>query len=415
MQKFNLKAIIKFFFLCLFSLSFVKSYSQIAFEKGYFIDKYGSRVDCYIKNKDWESNPNNFEYRFNDNDEVKVIDNMSVKEFGIDNTAKYLNESVEIDLDNENLNKLSTNKNPKLTNQVLFLKVLVEGKISLLSYQNGSLIRFFIKKDNKIEQLIFLRYLNEQNLLAKNNQFKAQLINAFDCEAFKIDKFEKLEYAKKSLIGIFAEYNKCVKSDFTDYEPQLKSNKDRFNLNFRPRLNYSSLSINNKTNYSNIQFDSKIGVGIGLESEFILPYNKGKWAIVAEPTFQSFKGEKQTVEDALQVNQIRNTISYSSIEMALGLRHYFYLKNKSQIFLNVFYAMDFGIKAKINQKSAVNSIANTLFIRTSFNFGFGLGYKFHDKIHFEMRYQPNREILVDYLFWNSNYSSLSIVLGYTLF
>ena len=39
------------------------SFSQINFESGYFINNDGERIDCWIKNVGWGSNPNSFTYR----------------------------------------------------------------------------------------------------------------------------------------------------------------------------------------------------------------------------------------------------------------------------------------------------------------------------------------------------------------
>ena len=45
----------------LFYLTF--SYSQITFEKGYFISNDGIKTECFIKNLDWRNNPTEFEYK----------------------------------------------------------------------------------------------------------------------------------------------------------------------------------------------------------------------------------------------------------------------------------------------------------------------------------------------------------------
>lgn len=38
------------------------------FEKGFYIENNGKRVDCLIKNIDWLYNPESFEYKLNEND-----------------------------------------------------------------------------------------------------------------------------------------------------------------------------------------------------------------------------------------------------------------------------------------------------------------------------------------------------------
>lgn len=57
--------------IALFTILCAESYSQIAFEKGYFINESNKRVDCLIKNVDWRSNPKKFEYKLSQNDTVQ--------------------------------------------------------------------------------------------------------------------------------------------------------------------------------------------------------------------------------------------------------------------------------------------------------------------------------------------------------
>ena len=46
-------------------LSFI-GFTQIRFEKGYFITNYGKRIDCFIKDIDWKNNPTKFDYKLNE-------------------------------------------------------------------------------------------------------------------------------------------------------------------------------------------------------------------------------------------------------------------------------------------------------------------------------------------------------------
>ena len=70
-------------------LSF-NSYSQISFEKGYYIDNDNKKINCLIKNIDWMNNPTEFEYKLPENDNSKRITIRSVKEFGVYNSSKYI-------------------------------------------------------------------------------------------------------------------------------------------------------------------------------------------------------------------------------------------------------------------------------------------------------------------------------------
>ena len=75
--------------------------------------------------------------------------------------------------------------------------------------------------------------------------------------------------------------------DRNSFNIHAKTEKDWFNLSIRPGMNYATLSIGNDLTLSitNIDFGNKLGFRLGLEAEFVLPFNKYKWAIIVEPTY----------------------------------------------------------------------------------------------------------------------------------
>ena len=389
-------------------------YSQIAFEKGYFIDNSNQKIECIIKNSDWRYNPTDIEYKLYEGGEILKANIKNIAEFNIYNISKYIRSTVKIDKSSENINYLDSNKNPVFIVELLFLKVLVEGKTNLYIYENINLQRFFYSKGNSnIEQLVHKIYLNDDNIL-NNNMFKQQLWNDLKCPTIEIDKVEKLEYRKNSLINFFVEYNKCNNLDFTNYDKKVK--KDLFNLTFRMHLNNSSLSIENALYKNSLtHFENKNSFGFGIETEFILPYNKNKWAIIIEPTYQNFKSEKITDVDYVSGGKLITNLDYTSIEVPLGLRHYIFINTNFKIFVNISYIFAFNTKSYIELKGVDNSPFKTLEIKSRNNLGVGLGFKFKDKYSLEIRYHTSRNILGDYLYWQSNYNTFAIMTGYSIF
>ena len=402
-QKSKSKITMKKQLLFLLTILSFNCYSQISFEKGYYIDNTNQKINCLIKNIDWKNNPTDFEYKLSENSESKKAILETIKEFGIDNISKYVRSTVNIDRSSEKINNLSNDKNPIFKEEKLFLKVIVEGKAILYQYVDGNLKRYFYNKQNSnIEQLIFKRYKTNENKVGKNNRFRQQLFVDLKCPNFKTSKIQNLKYKKNSLVQFFTEYSECHNHELINFEPKQK--RDLFNLTIRPRINSSSLTIKNSLSDSrNIDFENNIGFGFGLEAEFILPFNKSKWSIIIEPTYQSYRSQKTT------------NVDYSSIEIPLGLRHYFFLNNSSKIFINTSYIVDLSLKSSIEFTRNDGSKLNSLNIKTRPNIGFGIGYKQNDKYSVEMRYQIGREVLSDYIIWNSEYKTLSIIFGYSLF
>lgn len=403
MKKILLLAIILF-------LSF-NACSQITFEKGYLIDNSNKKTECLIRNIDWKNNPTEFEYKISENSEPVNATIDLVGEIGINNTSKYVRSTVKIDNSRDELDKLSNEKKPNFVEEQIFLKVLVEGKSNLYFYQNGDFYRYFYKIENSnVEQLVYKRYLISENKIAVNNQFKQQLWNDLKCPTFQISTLDKIEYTENSLIGFFVEYNKCNNSAFKNYKTIVK--KDLFNLTFRAHLNNSSLSINNNLSQLKADFGSKSGLGFGVEGEYILPINKNKWAVAFETTYQSYQASTtQTTETIPGFPPIITNyfIDYSSIETPISVRHYLFINNNSKFFINVSFVLVFPLNSTLTYQNN-----KSLKISTDSHLKMGLGYKFKDKYSLELRY-GSRDTFSNYTYWNSKFSTLSLILGYSVF
>ena len=390
-------------------------HSQISFEKGYYIDDTNTRVNCLIKNADWKNNPIEFEYKLQENGDPQIATIKSVKEFGIGNTLKYVRSIVNIDRSSESIMNLSRVKDPVFKEEELFLKVLVDSKASLYHYFQGNLERYFFNVENSnIEQLIFKKYKSPENKVGENNDFRRQLWVELKCPDFKMGDYEGLKYKKNDLVRFFTQYNACRNNEFIDFAAQQK--RTGLKLALRPRFNNSTLEVHS-TNfaYNDFDFESKLGFGLGLEVEFILPFNKNKWAIAIEPTYQSFKSEKSTEMDNVSGGSLIAYVDYSSIEVPISLRHYMYLGENSKIFINASYIFDLNKKSSIEFRRNDGSIFEELELRPGTNLAFGIGYKQNDRYSLELRYQTDRNIISNYTFWGSEYKTLSLILGYTLF
>ncbi|WP_439182730.1 autotransporter outer membrane beta-barrel domain-containing protein [Carboxylicivirga taeanensis] len=399
--------------LALLTISCIESYSQIVFEDGYFIDESNKKIECLIKNVDWRNNPTEFEYKLSPNESVQKATIQTVKEFGINNVSKYIRATTNIDRSSEQINTMSSERNPHFKEEKLFLKVLIEGPASLFIYVDGNLTRLFYKlEDSEITQLVYKSYI-DNDIVSKNEYFKQQLFLNLKCKNIGLKDIKNIRYSKKDIERVFIKYNECTNSDYVNYKPKQK--QDLFNLAIRPGLNYSSLDIQNSIYETrNTDFANKLGIRFGIEAEFILPFNKNKWGIVIEPTYQYYKSEQVKEISNLSGGSIVSKVDYKSIEVPIGVRHYFYLNDKSKLFANISYVVDFSNYSDIKILRNGNITLNELEIKSGRNLAFGIGYKYKDKYSLEMRYNTNRELLSDYMYWSSNYNSLNVIFGISL-
>ncbi len=390
-------------------------YSQIVFEEGYFIDETGHRINCLIRNVDWKNNPDGFEYKLYENTEIKRTGIQDAKEFGIDSISKYVRASVQIDRSSDRISYLDDKREPVFHEEQLFLKVLIEGKASLYMYEDEGVKRFFYKMDDsEIKQLVYKRYVLNDGRIIENNKFRQQVFVDLRCLDIEKRYVESLSYKERDLIRLFIKYNECVYSDYVGYE--LKEQRDLFNIALRPGLNISSMSLDNFISDSkDADFDNEYNFRFGIEAEFILPFNKNKWSLIAEPTYNYFKSVKRKEVDNVYGGFIKAKVDYKSLELPLGLRYYFFLKDGSKIYADIFYVADFSYNSTIEYTRDDDSSLSIINIYSINNIATGLGYKFKDRYMVELRYHSARNVLSDYLFYDSRYNTISLIFGYSLF
>ncbi|WP_281323173.1 tRNA modification GTPase [Flavobacterium aestivum] len=396
------------------------SNAQISFEKGYFISNDGTRTECFIKNLDWKNTPTEFKYKLQLNDSESKVETISaVQEFGIENESTYKRFKVQIDRTSDEVKNLTTNENPTWTEETIFLKILVEGDAAnLYEYTGEEIKRFFYQTPNsKLEQLIYLRYISElqnegtQNI-TQNNAYQKQLFDNVRCGNTTPNDIRKLTYKRPELTNYFIEYNKCANP--SGLKTKTKTTKGELFLRITPSINFVSLNIPDRNDYNlNVDANNKTIFKIGFEGEYILPYNKNKWSVFIDPTYQKYENESpysvksffQNTKDVIY----HAKIEYSSVEIPVGVRHYMFLNKTSKLFINLAYVFDVNGKATISydQTEYYHS-------RTGPNFAFGFGYNYKNTVSLEMRMNTAKDLLADYPNSDANYKSFSIILGYKI-
>jgi len=108
-------------------------------------------------------------------------------------------------------------------------------------------------------------------------------------------------------------------------------------------------------------------------------------------------------------------VEYTSVELPVGLRHYFFLNENSKLFINASYIADISFNSSFSFKRKDGFDLSPFEINSVANFTYGLGYKYNDKISLEIRHQNTRDLLTEKTSASSNYKSISIIFGYSLF
>ncbi|WP_299218946.1 tRNA modification GTPase [uncultured Aquimarina sp.] len=401
------------------------SYGQIKFEKGYFIDNNGVKAECFIKNKDWSANPTAFKYKTTLDSDSKTKTIQTVQEFGILERSIYRRFEVSMDRSTDKIIELGSDQEPQYTKETIFLKVLVDGDAVLYGYTESDFVRFFYSiKGAKVKQLIHKRYLSKEGSVAKNNQFRRQLWSDLRCENIQMKEVQNLDYYKKDLIKYFIKYNTCLNPSFKFIEKKKKASES-FNISIRPGVHQSRLTLDDNSISSftkEVDFGNDQNFRIGLEIEYILPFNKSKWSVFIEPTYQSYKVDEREVDflpsSVVVASRTTASVDYKSLELPIGIRHNLFVNDHSKIFLNGGFVFDFPLDSKIDLIVDITGGANFNVIdneiTSSSSFAFGIGYQYK-KYSIELRYRSNRNLFVKDINTNSKYQTAALIIGYTLF
>ena len=171
-------------------------FAQVSYEKGYYVDNSGKKVECLIKNLDWRNNPTEFEYKLSDGGAERKATVNNVKEFGVYERFKYIRADVKIDKSRSTLVYLSRTKEVEFEQAKLFLRVLLEGKANLYYYEEYDIRKYFFnyEEQKEIKQLVYKRYKAKDNEVKENTYFRQQLLLELKCEAIQLKEVKYLLY-----------------------------------------------------------------------------------------------------------------------------------------------------------------------------------------------------------------------------
>lgn len=406
---------VKLFFFFLVFLS-VSASAQIEFEEGYIIDMDSNKIEALIKNEDWRDTPNSFRYKLSDADESKLTRPEDVLEFGINGKYRFISRRVQIDLSSEDPNKMNEVRSPQYESDHLFLQVILVGQADLYQYRQNDLIKYFYSLDGiKVVQLIYRKYKVEGQI-ATNNFFRYQLYEYLKCPAMTLETFEVLDYKKRDLIKLFTAYSQCYDTEVKEIVSQEK--RELLNLTLRPGIRFTSLQAvwGNQGPMRKYDYGSQKGTRIGLDIELVIPHNKNKWAITLEPTYQYFRGENTAVSHYEAIYGVEKSIvNYQSLEIPIGVRHYFFLNDEVKIFVDAggFADVNFGSKMDFLDNDG-QEIYVSRELESALSFGYGAGVKMHNRYVIGTRFQTYRDLFNNIDSWYTSYKQFSVFVGYSL-
>jgi hypothetical protein len=390
-------------YVIVLSCSFLQVFGQIEYEKGYFINNDGARIDCLIKNSDWFGSPDKISYKNSESSEPVPLSVSEIKELGVGN-ARFIRKTLTAELATRDIRKLTLNKNPEWKEQTLFIRVLVEGKANLYHHRSKGFDYFFFSVDDgEIKQLVYKLYMftadeirnnvyyHSNNNFGQNREYINQLQTFVYCASFSTEKVKQVKYERKPLAKYFTDYNACHGIVAVDRE---KHSQQKVHLKIAPGVGTGSLNRTDGGSFTYRDYGNATDYRLGAELEFVLPFNRNKWALLFEPAFHSFKTTG------------RYAATYQSIEPILAARYYFFLGKNTSIFLNAGIVADLALTYEARDFTAAKGFT------LSFAGGAGIQYK---KFSIEARQYSTRKLLNSEQDSWLNFQKFSFILGYKIF
>lgn len=390
-------------------------YSQKLYVQGYFLKNRGEKTECFIENKDWESNPKEIVFKLTDNSKPIKISIDSISVFEINGYDKYVCKYVQIDKSSEDISNLSSEKNPVWQTEKLALKVLTEGKASLYMYRNPDISRFFYTvNDSAIRQLEYKSYraknVNETMFVGTNNNFRQQLFVEVNNPAYKYD-LSKLNYEEKELKTYFEQYNaQFLPTNTTPIKQRVK--RDSFKAAIMVGINHSSLIIINATDSRyNKNFGSLISPMFGAEFEFALPFFNNTWSLIVQPIYNSKISEKLQKESDPHGQQINSEYSYQGIDIPLGVRYRYSVNNKLKINATAYITNGMLSWSKTSIRIYYMDLDVSTVSAQCYSVSIGADY---NKLGIELKYTAGQNFLKEHTAWSSEFDVFSLAFKYRL-
>ena len=287
--------------------------AQVIFEEGWFADNNGNKTDCLIRNDEKFCAASSIRYRMTEDDDERVAAISEVSSFYVGDML-FERHEVDLDVSESTLSSgVGFEKDPVFVKKTVFLQVLCDGDARLYFYNVSSVkdnFFFSTSADPEIKYLIDKQYLTDgrTGYLRENHTFRNQLFAAFSGKV-GADVIKKTEYTEDDLIDVFDQYNGTTSE---------RRRKGQLNLDIRASYRPGK--------------QSEV-YGAGLSLEYVMPFNRNKWSVLA-----SFDAKIYDITDP-QVSDSDRQCEGFYPQLRVGARYYMYLHKSVSMYLDGEFAI----------------------------------------------------------------------------
>lgn len=338
-------------FLLYFIIGLINaSYAQ--YVSGYIVYSDGTKIECDISKNDlYDNAKNSFRYKLKSDAKILKATVENTSEIGIPGAIKIVSEIVQLDNQDDRTDKLK--KVPELIfdKKKVFLKTIIDGRLSLLMYRVMNQTRFYIQKENELILLKYYKYLKYRNV-AEYREYSTQLWSMVGCSGWTIGEVSALDYNKKDISKYVNDINSCSGNSSTTFESTTIATKERFRFSIYGSIGQHSYGLEkiSQPGIDDFNLDTKITSEFGVEVEFFADPLGEKFAIVFAPFFSAYSNERDLTYTTWEVvNGVDRLVttgfpeseikSVSSLALPLGLRYYLNSSSNISPFLESFVVL----------------------------------------------------------------------------
>lgn len=385
------------------------------FQKGYYIDNSGTKIEGFINNRDWKNNPKSFDFKSREDQPKEIIKIDDCIEFSVE-TNRFIKAKIKIDRSSDKIGSLRKSKNPIFVDETVFLKFLISGTHNLYYYFDNGIEKFFFSNTkSEVQQLVYLLYTidtedvttnpeyknNKAGSILANEAYKKQLLDNVTCDLSNVSDINKLEYTRSDLQKYFIKINSCNgSSNFVESV----SKRTIFSVKLSLNANKDGFKYNSFYNDA-IQNNQKVTVGIGTDLELIFPFNNYKWSFFIEPNYAKYQSNQAVKYEFNNTLSQNVSIDLSILQVPIGFRYYFGKQPATKLYLGggmIITNLKNGSKIDF-ERSSDQEVANF-----SYNFFGSIGYKYKRFVA-EIRFNKTYNIAaINFTEVNFNRTSFSI-------
>jgi len=369
------------------------TFAQADYQKGYYVDYTGKKIDGYFKIVDFEA-INSLPYLDFKNElsaNTIKLDPNSILEFSIAKELKF--QKVKVEIDDDDLTKLSVTKDLVLKSTTLFLNVVLEGKEAILyKHDSGNGTKYFYKinkngtnNSNPVVQLIYKKYSNSEGQEKINYSFREQLFKEVKCDDQTFNDFINLEYDQNELEIVFRKYNQCKNSQTVSY-------KNKFEKKIKIQgIGFAGISMLRNPDANQLS--------VGAEAQLVMPSEKlGFFIKVVYENNKVTPVDKYYTAANFDYHQDSYQVNSNSIDLIFGLRYYVNLSKKHKIFATLGLGANNqlrGLKIIPKITNGAGQFVSGPFYRSLEGCAFftgGIGYVFDNKFGIDINYDSPKMI-----------------------